>query len=278
MVVGATMSVSMALLGDRRLVPVVAGAAAPLSPPAAVPDIGQRLRSLPNPRDFLARRVVPATALAVAGIAVVALVTMAVVLATGFGGSTSAAQLPSQGPPDSLRAGSGVAGNFERAHSAAAPPASELGALVFAGAAQHAQVVEALRDIAAREAAKAEQARVATAPRGVPQSLGVASGLAAGTVLPARITIYGCVGPGGGFCGGMSSGHRVFEGAAACSSNLPFGTRLRILGDPTGRIYECLDRGHLNTTWVDVFFYDTAQGMAWQSALGGTRANIEIVN
>ncbi len=68
------------------------------------------------------------------------------------------------------------------------------------------------------------------------------------------------------------------EGAAACSYNLPFGTKLTIAGDPTGRVYECLDRGALANTWVDVYFEDTRDGMAWQSQLGGTVANITIVN
>jgi hypothetical protein len=76
----------------------------------------------------------------------------------------------------------------------------------------------------------------------------------------------------------MATGIQVFEGAAACSGDLPFGTKIRIHGDPTGRVYECLDRGALATTWVDVFFYDTQAGIAWQSLLGGTVTNIEIVN
>jgi hypothetical protein len=76
----------------------------------------------------------------------------------------------------------------------------------------------------------------------------------------------------------MASGLKVFEGAAACSADLPFGTRVRIIGDPTGRVYECLDRGALAATWVDVFFYNTSDGIAWQSLLGGTVTDIEIVN
>ena len=41
-----------------------------------------------------------------------------------------------------------------------------------------------------------------------------------------------------------------FEGAAACSWNLPFGTKLTIHGDPTGRTYECLDpRARSAPTW-----------------------------
>ena len=70
----------------------------------------------------------------------------------------------------------------------------------------------------------------------------------------------------------------MFEGAAACSGDLPFGTKIRIQGDPTGRVYECLDRGALAATWIDVFFYDTRDGIAWQSLLGGTVTDIEIVN
>ena len=94
----------------------------------------------------------------------------------------------------------------------------------------------------------------------------------------ARITIYGCQGPGGGFCNYMSSGGVPFEGAVACSSNLPFGTRLTIDGDPSGRTYECLDRGALAATWIDVYFENTLDGIAWQSTLGSTVTDIHIVN
>ena len=76
----------------------------------------------------------------------------------------------------------------------------------------------------------------------------------------------------------MSTGASPFPGAVACSDNLPFGTKLTIAGDPTGRIYECLDRGRLSPTWIDVYFDDTSEGMAWQSSLGTTLADIQIVN
>ena len=76
----------------------------------------------------------------------------------------------------------------------------------------------------------------------------------------------------------MASGVKVFEGAAACSYDLPFGTRFKIHGDATGRVYECLDRGALSNTWVDLFFYNTTAGINWASNLGGTVAPIEIVN
>jgi hypothetical protein len=59
---------------------------------------------------------------------------------------------------------------------------------------------------------------------------------------------------------------------------MPFGTRFTIAGDPTGRAYECLDRGLLSPPWVDVFFYNTEDGFAWASSLGSTHAAITIVN
>ena len=98
---------------------------------------------------------------------------------------------------------------------------------------------------------------------------------AAGTTLPATVTFYSCL--NNGFCGAMASGIQAFEGAAACSSDLPMGTRFMITNDPTGRVFTCLDRGSLAATWVDVWFYDSADGWAYQS-LVGTRSNIVILN
>jgi hypothetical protein len=97
-----------------------------------------------------------------------------------------------------------------------------------------------------------------------------------GTVIPgAHATFYSCI--GNGFCGTMSSGAQVYEGAAACSTNLPFGTRFFLNNDPTRRVFTCMDRGALSATWVDVWFYDIADGWAWQSMLGGTYSDITIV-
>jgi len=88
-----------------------------------------------------------------------------------------------------------------------------------------------------------------------------------GTRIPgATVTFYACV--GNGFCGAMANGQQVFAGAAACSSDLPFGTRFTVVNDPTGQVFTCLDRGALATTWVDIWFYDVAQGYAWQSYVG----------
>jgi hypothetical protein len=154
-------------------------------------------------------------------------------------------------------------------------------ALVAAvGEQQKWDVMKAMRILADEEAAAAGDYEAAQRIHmaGVPFTLNGSSGLAVGSVVRARITIYGCEGPGGGFCNRMSAGGVPFEGAAACSSNLPFGTKLTIDGDPTGRVYECLDRGALAATWIDVYFENTADGIAWQSTLGSTVTDIRIVN
>jgi hypothetical protein len=94
-----------------------------------------------------------------------------------------------------------------------------------------------------------------------------APAITAGTRIPgSTVTFYACV--GNGFCGAMANGQQVFAGAAACSSDLPFGTRFTVVNDPTGQVFTCLDRGALSSTWVDIWFYDVAQGYAWQSYVG----------
>ncbi len=96
-----------------------------------------------------------------------------------------------------------------------------------------------------------------------------------GRIANVNITFYDCAGQG--FCGAMANGRKVYEGAAACSYNLPIGTRFIIVGDPTGRIYSCEDRGLLASTWVDVFFYDPSDGYRWQAQVG-RRGVIELVD
>ncbi|HXF51609.1 MAG TPA: hypothetical protein VNM43_08010 [Dehalococcoidia bacterium] len=96
-----------------------------------------------------------------------------------------------------------------------------------------------------------------------------------GRVIPnARITFYACI--GNGFCNTMAGGKEPYEGAAACSYDLPLGTRLQIVSDPTRRIYTCEDRGYLSPTWIDVFFWDVADGWPWQRQVG-SRSDIVIV-
>ncbi|MDZ4277669.1 MAG: hypothetical protein U1B78_00865 [Dehalococcoidia bacterium] len=87
-----------------------------------------------------------------------------------------------------------------------------------------------------------------------------------GARIPATVTFYACL--GNGFCGMAASGQQVFAGAAACSFDLPLGTRFVIANDPTGRVFVCVDRGALAPTWVDVWFYSADEGYAWLSSVG----------
>jgi hypothetical protein len=269
MVAATAAAVGLAIFHDRRLPAVRAEAAAlplPVAPPA--PVASPRSRPLLDVRGVLAA----ASGFALVVIAAVSLIPVATTIATHASSSPVRAEY---GPPAHLRAGAAAAGGFERSYTAAVPDADQVGAALFA--AEHEiyglQVLKALHTIADERAAQA-----AARSAGIPSTMNRPSGYAVGTVLRARITIYGCTGPGGGFCNNMASGIGVFEGAAACSNDLPFGTRVRIVGDPTGRVYECLDRGALPATWVDVYFHNTSEGMAWQSMLGGTVADVIIEN
>jgi hypothetical protein len=99
--------------------------------------------------------------------------------------------------------------------------------------------------------------------------------MVSGTRIPgATVTFYSCI--DNGFCGNMATGDPVFAGAAACSADMPFGTRFVVANDPTGQVFVCMDRGLLAPTWVDVWFYDVADGWAWQAPVG-THSDIIIV-
>jgi hypothetical protein len=281
MVAGTAAAVGVALANGRRLNPVFVEASPAPKPQAAIMSAPAIPVTFPDPariaRRFFARRVALATVLAVAGIVIVAAVAAAV--SFSIPQSSSAAAAPALGPAAELRAASGIAGGFEQAYATSMPSADAVGGTLLA-AAEERQAWEVLRamKIIDEERQAAASVRALAATRNPASTYNTPSGYAAGTVVRSRITIYGCVGPGGGFCNNMASGLAVFEGAAACSADLPFGTRLKIVGDPTGRVYECLDRGALAATWVDVFFYNTSDGIAWQSLLGGTVTDIEIVN
>jgi len=288
MVASTATSVGLALANDRRLTPV---AVFPGAAPAGIRyrhDPVVALRTII--REKVARRLSAAILIGVAAIAVAATVPAFTALASNFAAGPGATSVA--GPPMELRAAAGIDSNWEESVRMSAPAAGDLGTALLAGKIAQAktELEQTLFAIDALEKAKvaaaeeraapyaAEEAR-ATAAAPPSYSLNGESGMAAGTVIGgARITIYGCQGPGGGFCHHMSGGGAPFAGAAACSTNLPLGTRLTIAGDPTGRVYECLDRGHLPATWIDVFFYDTEDGFAWASELGSTRADITIVN
>jgi hypothetical protein len=280
MVAGTAAAVGMALANDRRPQPAFAHDISRPNP--LVAGIGGRVGQLPNARNALNRQLLTAALIAAAVLALAASIPALSALVSGLRSSSASVQ-PMYGPPMELRSASGVAGDYARSYNDSAPSPGQLGAAAIAGA----QQMQALHDTAAlltiahkHEAQEAaSQAAASRAPAAAaPYSMNAASGIAPGTTLRARITIYGCSGPGGGYCNHMSSGGWPFEGAAACSSNLPFGTKLTIDGDPTGRTYECLDRGNLSATWIDVFFQNTSDGMAWQSSLGATTTNIHIVN
>lgn len=279
---GAAAAVSLAVVNERgrterRTLTPAFVEASPHHVSALAQDVRTEpgLQSLP---DFLLRRLGIAALIGAAVLLFAGLVPAVTAIASNMRSTTSVAA--AYGPPAELRAGAGISGNWEQSRVLSAPSAGDLGAAWLAGIDEQrrwdnlALMLKTAEDQKAAEAAASGRLRAAAAPT----SLNVPSGIAVGTIMPARITIYGCTGPGGGFCGGMASGVQVFEGAAACSSNLPMGTRLRIEGDPTGRVYECLDRGMLPATWIDVYFENTSEGIAWASTLGGTTANIEIVN
>lgn len=271
-VAGTAAAVGVALKNTRRLTPAFVDASAPPRETLALAGGGAIEAPATAPWETLLNRILTATLLAAAGIISIALIASTLTIVD----TTTTAASTQYGPPVSARAASDAARGYEGAYAASAAPAAQIGGMIAAAAQeQHAwDVVRAMVTI--------EKERAATGGRtsafNAPQSLNGASGFPVGTVLRARITVYGCTGAGGGFCGNMATGIRVFEGAAACSYDLPFGTKIKIQGDPTGRVYECLDRGALANTWVDVFFNDTAEGIHWASLLGGTVTEIEIVN
>ncbi len=297
MVAGTAASVGIALMHERHAAPTPVEAA-PAPPPIPVatmtlastgPAVGG---TISNPFNGITRRVWLAGAIVAGALMFAGLAPALPALASLR--STSSATQASFGPPVELRSSAGVSGNWEQSYSVSAPSASQLGAALLAGV-QEQRKFDELRALITLSDQKiaAEKATAAaleaeggiSTPEvaqkhaaGAPFSLNSESGVGAGTVLRARVTIYGCSGPGGGFCNHMASGGTAFEGAAACSTNLPFGTRLTIDGDPTGRVYECLDRGSLAPTWIDVYFENTSDGIAWQSSLGTTLTDIHIVN
>jgi len=80
----------------------------------------------------------------------------------------------------------------------------------------------------------------------------------------------------GGFCGGMANGQQVFEGAAACSPR-SLGQRFRVLGDPTERVYTCLDVGSTaSDSHREVWFPNSDAGWTWRQTVG-TTARIQIL-
>ncbi len=139
-------------------------------------------------------------------------------------------------------------------------------------AVQTKRAIDAWTGAVAQARAADEQRQLAAAQP--PSVAWQAPPVAVGTRLASTVTFYACI--GNGFCGHMANGEFPYAGAAACSGNLPFGTKFRIENDPAGQVFTCVDRGALSATWVDIWFYNAADGWAWQS-LVGTSSNIIIV-
>ena len=107
----------------------------------------------------------------------------------------------------------------------------------------------------------------------------------AARALTAPITYYYCaqtgsggIGDGGGFCGFMRSGLIVHAGAASCD-RANFRQRFRIVGDPTGLVYTCLDTGGgVTAEHRDIWFVGNVEGYAWWRQVAPTGyATIEII-
>jgi hypothetical protein len=89
---------------------------------------------------------------------------------------------------------------------------------------------------------------------------------AGGQAVDVWITFFAC--QGDGYCGTMANGQVVHEGAAACGGGMALGQRFTIRNDPTGRVYECTDRGLGSWWWVDIWFPAAADGYAWVAQVG----------
>jgi hypothetical protein len=108
--------------------------------------------------------------------------------------------------------------------------------------------------------------------------------LQSGDQVEVTISFYYCeegpedfpAGDGGGFCGLMRDGTRVYPGAAACAREY-LGQIFRIIGDPTERIYKCADTGSLiDGLHRDIWFRTNDAGWLWQQHVGPL-AVIEIL-
>lgn len=80
----------------------------------------------------------------------------------------------------------------------------------------------------------------------------------------------GVRGDGGGYCGAMSNGEVVYEGAVACGSNWQLGTTLYI--ENLDRFVTCKDRGYLASNQIDVFSQHSSGLVKTQTS------NVEIVS
>jgi hypothetical protein len=115
-----------------------------------------------------------------------------------------------------------------------------------------------------------------TAAASAPASAVAAPAVLIGERVQATLSYYYCavgpsgigIGDGGGFCGTMRDGERVFPGAAACSPRY-LGQRFTIAGDPSGTVYTCTDTGSAVAGMHRDIWFDTSDaGAAWLRRVG----------
>jgi len=190
------------------------------------------------------------------------------VVASEFAPST--AVFPAASPAPALNVESQPAAPPAPPASLVVTPEAEAEAAPAPEPASEAVVAEATPEPEPPAAAAAQEADAEEAPPPkTPEENEIAppGGLPSiGEIHGVNVTFYDCLDQG--FCGVMYNGDQVYEGAAACSWDLPLGTRFVIQDDPTGRVYVCADRGLLPDTWVDIFFYSPNDGWAWQHQVG----------
>ena len=74
------------------------------------------------------------------------------------------------------------------------------------------------------------------------------------------ITFYTCP----PYCATTASGVSVHVGGAACGYGFALGQQFLLVGSR----YTCNDRGGGPRYWVDIFFWDEAEGYAWLAQVG----------
>jgi hypothetical protein len=166
----------------------------------------------------------------------------------------------------------------EHAEAAAPAPVDDL----IEPRASHARIA---RETLALRLAGAPPTSASLAVQSQPRELGVDTpDLTPGQRVEASLSFYYCedgpagypLGDGGGFCGIMRDGSRVYPGAAACAYEY-LGQLFKIMGDPTNRIYKCADTGSaVHGLHRDIWFNTSDDGWVWQRSVGRI-AMIEVL-
>ena len=243
MVGGTAVAVGLAILSERArsgaggLRPAMEGAVSASA--GGFADRVSAVRAQVEAKGIGHATVLGATVASLAG--VIALSMYGIVALAGVAGPSSASAAERE-PVKAAGVMAAAGGGWEEAYAAAVPDAAARGVALLGETTRQHQIDTLIalyewgeQQKAAQSAQTGRVAGSAVAPvPGKPTTYATTSGYGPGTVLSARVTIYGCVGSGGGFCGGMASGYTVFEGAAACSSDMKFGTQVHNRGRSDG--------------------------------------------